>query len=167
VRVRTLAEADLPAALDLFDAVVREGRWLATEPPVNRFETAASWRALLESDLGTLLVADADGQLAGLAVLVGRGSPELGMLVAEGSRRRGIGHALVDACVDWARAAGANEIVLHVFPHNTGAVALYEKHGFERRGLIRRGYPRRSGERWDALRMVKPLGAPYPSGSSR
>lgn len=157
MRIRTLAEADLPAALDLFEAVVREGRWLATEPPVDRRETAAAWRSLLETGHGTLLVADAGDALAGLAVLVGRGSPELGMLVAEGWRRRGIGGALVDACVEWARAAGAKEIVLHVFPHNTAAVALYERHGFARLGVILRGYPRRSGEKWDAIRMVKAL----------
>jgi ribosomal-protein-alanine N-acetyltransferase len=158
VRTRTLAEADLPAALDLFEAVVAEDRWLATEPPVNRRETAAAWRALLESGHGTLLVAEApDGGLAGLAVVVGRTSPELGMLVAEGLRRRGVGHALVDACVAWARAAGARELLLHVFPHNTAAVALYEKHGFVRLGVSLRRYPRRSGERWDAIRMVKTL----------
>jgi ribosomal protein S18 acetylase RimI-like enzyme len=157
VRIRTLAEADLPAALDLFEAVVREGRWLATEPPVDRRETASAWRSLLETGHGTLLVADAGDTIAGLAVMVGRGTPELGMLVAEGWRRRGVGRALVDACVEWARAAGAKEIVLHVFPHNTAAVALYERHGFARLGVILRGYPRRSGERWDAIRMVKAL----------
>jgi len=48
-------------------------------------------------------------------------------------------------------------VVLHVFPHNTGAVALYRNHGFEERGMLRRAYARRSGERWDAIRMVKAL----------
>jgi putative acetyltransferase len=48
-------------------------------------------------------------------------------------------------------------VVLHVFPHNAAAIALYEKHGFGMRGTLRRGYRRRSGEEWDAFRMVKEL----------
>jgi RimJ/RimL family protein N-acetyltransferase len=47
--------------------------------------------------------------------------------------------------------------VLHVFPHNEGAIALYEKHGFVHRGMVRRSYRRRNGEHWDAYRMVREL----------
>ncbi|WP_041448526.1 GNAT family N-acetyltransferase [Anaeromyxobacter sp. Fw109-5] len=162
MRVRPLTDVDLAGCLDLFEAVAREGRWLATEPPIDRREVSARWRALVETGEGTLLLAEEDdgtGPL-GLAAMVGRSSPELGMLVAEGHRRRGVGDALLDACVAWARGIGAREVVLHVFPHNTGAVALYRKHGFEERGVLRRAYPRRSGERWDAIRMVKPLQPP-------
>jgi ribosomal protein S18 acetylase RimI-like enzyme len=159
VRVRQITDADLDRCVAVFEAVAAEGRWLATEAPIDRHEVTARWRALVDTGEGTLLVAEADdgdGPL-GLAAMVGRTSPELGMLVAPGHRRRGVGDALLDACVAWARGVGAREIVLHVFPHNGGAVALYRKHGFEERGVLRRAYPRRSGERWDAIRMVKAL----------
>jgi ribosomal protein S18 acetylase RimI-like enzyme len=148
---------DEASCLDLFEAVVGEACWLASEPPVDRYAVAARWRTLAESGDGVVLVADAGGAPAGLAVLVGRARPELGMLVAAVHRRRGVGDALVAACLAWARAAGASEIVLHVFPHNAAAAALYRKHGFEDRGRLLRAYPRRSGERWDALRMVRTL----------
>jgi ribosomal protein S18 acetylase RimI-like enzyme len=159
VRVRPITEADLDGCVALFEAVAAEGGWLATEAPIDRREVRARWVALVGTGEGALLVAEEDdgqGPL-GLAAMVGRTSPELGMLVALGHRRRGVGDALLDACVAWARGIGAREVVLHVFPHNTGAVALYRKHGFEERGVLRRAYPRRSGERWDAIRMVRAL----------
>lgn len=159
-----MVAADEAPCLDLFEAVVAEGRWLASEPPVDRREVAARWRALREAGPGVILVAEREGEAAGLAVLIGAGSLELGMLVAPGHRRRGVGDALLDACVAWGRDAGASELVLHVFPHNTAAAALYRKHGFEERGRLLRAYRRRSGERWDALRMVKPLRAPAGAG---
>jgi [ribosomal protein S18]-alanine N-acetyltransferase len=158
VRVRTLAEPDLEPCLDLFDSVAAEGRWLANEPPIDRDEVRARWLDLLATGEGTLLVAEDGGAPAGLAAMVGLLSPELGMLVRAERRRQGVGDALVLACVAWAEGRGAREVVLHVFPHNAAAIALYRKHGFEDRGLVRGAYPRRTGESWDAIRMVKPLG---------
>jgi RimJ/RimL family protein N-acetyltransferase len=159
VRVRTVREGDLDACLGLFEQVSAEGRWLATETPVDRREVAQRWRALLDTGEGTLLLAEEEegAPPMGVAAMVGRTSPELGMLVGSVHRRKGVGDALLDACEAWARSAGAREIVLHVFPHNPAAIALYRKHGFEERGVLRRAYPRRSGERWDAIRMVKAL----------
>lgn len=169
MRVRTLTEGDLEPCLELFEAVAAEGRWLANEFPVDRREVRARWLDLIRTGEGTILVADDGGPPAGIAAMVGLLSPELGMLVRAERRRQGVGDALVLACIAWAQGRGAREVVLHVFPHNPGAIALYRKHGFEERGLVRSAYPRKSGERWDAIRMVKPLGpAPQerPSDSS-
>lgn len=158
--VRTLAEVDLEPCLDLFEEVAAEGRWLANEPPIDRREVAARWRDLLNTGEGTILVAGGgDGPPAGLAAMVGLHAPELGMLVRAGRRRQGFGDALVRGCLAWAAGRGAREVVLHVFPHNPAAIALYRKHGFEERGLVSGAFPRRSGEAWDALKMVKPLAA--------
>jgi ribosomal protein S18 acetylase RimI-like enzyme len=164
VRVRTLTDADLEPCLDLFEAVAAEGPWIASEPPVRRGEVRARWQDLLASGEGTILVAEDGGPPAGLAAIGGLLRPELGMLVRADRRRQGIGDALLAACIAWARDRGAREVVLHVFPHNPGAIALYRKHGFVERGLRRGAYPRRSGERWDALEMALPLAAASPSG---
>lgn len=157
MRVRTLGDPDLEPCLDLFEAVAAEGRWLANEPPIDRVEVRARWRDLLATGEGTLVVAEDGGPPAGLAAMVGLGSPELGMLVRADRRRQGVGELLVRACLAWAEGRGAREVVLHVFPHNPAAIALYRKLGFEEAGLVRAAYPRRSGERWDAIRMVRPL----------
>ncbi len=158
MRVRTLAEPDLEPCLDLFEAVAAEGRGLANEPPIDRGEVRARWRDLLATGEGTLLLAEDGGAPAGLAAMVGLLSPELGMLVRAERRHQGVGDALVRACLGWAARRGAREVVLHVFPHNAPARALYLKHGFEERELVREAYARRNGEVWDAIRMVRPLG---------
>ena len=166
MRVRVLAEADLEPALDLFEEVAAEGRWLANEPPVDRREVGARWRELVRTGEGTILVAEDGGPPAGLAAMVGLAAPELGMLVRASCRGQGVGDALVRACVAWAEGRGAREVVLHVFPHNVAAIALYRKHGFVDRGVLRGAYPRRSGERWDAIRMTLPLAGGQRAGSA-
>jgi ribosomal protein S18 acetylase RimI-like enzyme len=153
---------DLEPCLDLFEEVAAEGRWIASEPPIDRRQVRARWKDLVKTGEGVILVAvdDGGGPPAGLAAMVGFLSPELGMLVRASRRGQGVGDALVAACVEWARARGAREVVLHVFPHNTAAIALYAKHGFVERGVLREEYPRKTGEKWDAIRMVKALRAP-------
>ncbi len=159
MRVRTVGEADLDPCVALFVEVAAERLWLASEPPVDEREVRARWKSLLATGEGTLLLAeeDAGGPPLGIAAMVGRASPELGMLVGASARRRGVGDALLRASVDWARGVGARQVVLHVFPHNQAAIALYRKQGFEDRGVLLRAYRRSGGERWDALRMVKVL----------
>ena len=159
-------DADVEAALDLFAAVAAEGRWLATEAPFDRAEVRARWADLVATGEGTILVAvDEGGAPVGLAAMVGSvragaGDARPGRSAPPGRRRRAR-----RACVAWARGSGARRVVLHVFPHNAAAIALYRKHGFEERGVVRAGYPRRSGERWDAIRMVLELG-PQAGGSA-
>ncbi len=157
MRVRTLVEADLEPCLDLFEEVAAEGRWIASEAPIARREVRARWKDLMKTGEGTIFVAEEDGAPVGLAAMVGLWSPELGMLVRADRRGQGVGEALLLACITWAEGRDAREVVLHVFPHNLAAIALYRKHGFEDRGVVQGQYPRKSGENWDALKMVKPL----------
>jgi len=157
VIVRPVTFADLDRCLALFVAVAEEGRWIATEAPVDRREVRARWKALLATGEGVLLMAEDGEAPVGLAVLVGRDAPELGMLVAAGRRGQGIGSALLQAALAWAQEAGAARVVLHVFPHNLPARALYRKYGFAETGLAAAAFPRADGERWDAIRMEKPL----------
>jgi RimJ/RimL family protein N-acetyltransferase len=78
---------------------------------------------------------------------------DLGLLVAKGHRRQGIGNALLERAVDWARAAGISKLELHVFPHNEPAIRLYEAFGFRREGYRQRHY-RRDGDLVDAVLMA-------------
>jgi RimJ/RimL family protein N-acetyltransferase len=159
VAVRPAREEDVDAMVELTVAVAEEGRWIGTEAPVDRERRRQRYAADLQRDDVGVFVADAGDQLVGHIGLVvaGYGVADLGMHVAAGWRRRGVGSALLRAGVDWARRAGAHKVALQVWPHNAAAIALYERFGFQREGLLHRHYRRRSGELWDAIVMGLPL----------
>ena len=56
------------------------------------------------------------------------------MWVAPAVRGQGVGEALIDAVVDWARVIGARRLLLDVGDHNHPAIALYARKGFEPNG---------------------------------
>jgi RimJ/RimL family protein N-acetyltransferase len=84
---------------------------------------------------------------------------DLGLMVAKEARRQGVGWALLEAAVEWAREAGVRKLELHVFPWNEPAIRLYEKFGFEREGY-RKGHYERAGEEVDAILMAYRVGDP-------
>ena len=78
---------------------------------------------------------------------------DVGLMVAIGARRQGVGTALLQAAVDWARETEVRKLELHVFPWNEAAIALYDAFGFEREGYRKRHY-RRGSEYVDAILMA-------------
>jgi ribosomal protein S18 acetylase RimI-like enzyme len=56
------------------------------------------------------------------------------LTVAQSLRRRGIGHALLAAAIDHARARRARRCALHVDAENSNAQRLYESFGFSIHG---------------------------------
>ena len=81
-------------------------------------------------------VADRDGAVAGSVFVVdaGDGVAQLRLLYVEPSARGlGIGRALVDRCVDFARHAGYRELMLWTHSVLTPARALYASTGFVHR----------------------------------
>jgi putative acetyltransferase len=78
---------------------------------------------------------------------------DVGLMVAADARRQGVGTALLQAAIDWARGAGVRKIELHVFPWNEAAIKLYEAFGFEREGF-RKGHYRRGSDYVDAILMA-------------
>src|SRR5206468_1092284 len=66
-------------------------------------------------------------------------------------RRHGVGRALVDAVVAFARDAGSSELLLEVTHGNEAALALYRSCGFEETRL---GAPHADGESTQELRLV-------------
>jgi RimJ/RimL family protein N-acetyltransferase len=79
---------------------------------------------------------------------------DVGLMVAMAARRQGVGKALLEAAVGWARSAGVRKLELHVFPWNEAAIALYESVGFEREGYRKAHYRRGDGEYVDAILMA-------------
>lgn len=159
VAVRHARDKDLDGIVDLVVEVAAEGRWIGTEPPVDRDRRIQQLAESLDDERAVVLVAEVDGRIVGnLGMNLARyGVANFGMLVSAGWRGRGVGSALLRACIEWARAAGAHKIALQVWPHNAAAIALYEKFGFQREGLLRRHYRRGNGELWDAVLMGLPI----------
>lgn len=166
--VRPLTVDDLDQLLDLFVAVVDEGRWLGTEPPVDRDVQRERFAQALDQPESTasLVAVDGDVIVGHVGVHLERyGVAGLGMMVAEGWRGRGVGRALVDEAIASARALGAHKLALQVWPHNDIARRLYLRHGFEEEGVLRRQYRRRNGELWDAVVMGLVLDETSPGAS--
>jgi len=54
------------------------------------------------------------------------------LAVAPAARGRGVGQALVEACIDRARGSGRDALGLHTRPFMTAAQRMYERLGFAR-----------------------------------
>jgi RimJ/RimL family protein N-acetyltransferase len=151
--IRRAEPGDAAALVELATAVGAEpGGWLIT---TNNWRSVSEERRYLRSirryPHAAVYVAEAPEGIVG-RLSVGRDPhpashhvADLGLMVAETHRRLGIGWALLEAAVDWARASGVQKLELHVFPHNEGAIRLYERFGFEREGYRKRHYRRPNG----------------------
>ena len=87
----------------------------------------------LEAPGVEVFVAREEGDAVGIAALVPHdGTAEMKrVFVEDRARGRGIAAALLEAVEYAARAAGHPELLLETGPLSVGAIALYEKHGYE------------------------------------
>lgn len=166
--VRPAEPRDASALAELADAVSAEPEgWLATS---NGWRSATDERRYLRAvrryPHAAVLVAETDdGRVVGRLSIARDQHPasahvaDVGLMVDAAYRRRGIGRALLEGGVEWARGAGIRKLELHVFPWNDAAIALYERFGFVREGL-RRNHYRRGDELVDAILMAYELPAP-------
>lgn len=162
VTVRLAAADDLDALIALRTLVAREGVWIAAEFPLDEARDRRNHAASIVTGHATdgtertaaMFVAEVDGVIVGsLGLQNPIGIAHLGMCVADGHRGHGVGHALMEAGIEWARAAGAHKVDLDLWPWNHRARALYERFGFVEEGYRRRHYRRRDGSLWDAVEM--------------
>jgi RimJ/RimL family protein N-acetyltransferase len=163
IRAAVPGDAESLVSLAIAVAAEKEG-WLIADARWRTIgEERRYIRTLQRHPDATLLVADLDGELVGRLSLMRDPHPasshvaDLGVMVAAGHRRSGIGTALMEAAEAWAARAGVTKLELHVFPHNRPAITLYEKLGYEREGLRRRHYARSDGGFSDVLLMAKQL----------
>ena len=96
-------------------------------------------RAIIESDASHLLLATEDGRIHGMLTLAVFRIPTgvrawvEDVVVAESSRGKGTGKALLDAAIRLARERGAKTVDLTSRPSREAANRLYRKAGFEQR----------------------------------
>jgi GNAT superfamily N-acetyltransferase len=70
------------------------------------------------------------------------------LAVAPAAQGQGVGRALVEVCVDRARAAGRREVLLHTTDWMTTAHRLYARLGFERDPSMDWPAPEDEGDFW-------------------
>ena len=71
------------------------------------------------------------------------------MAVAEDFRRRGVGTALLNRCLDALKAEGINKVALLVFRYNQAGNAFWEKQGF----IVREDVAYRNRELVEMIRI--------------
>jgi RimJ/RimL family protein N-acetyltransferase len=152
VLVRPAEPRDAPALVRLGSDVGNEPEgWLIAGGWRGAGSERRYLRAIRRSHEAAVFVAEAPEGIVGRLSVARDSHPasrhvaDLGLMVAATHRRQGIGTALLDAAVAWARVSGVRKLELHVFPHNEGAIALYEKYGFRREGYRTAHYRREDG----------------------
>jgi RimJ/RimL family protein N-acetyltransferase len=100
--------------------------------------------SMAAADNSLMLVGEADGQI--IAALTCQGGKRqsqrrtglIGITVAQAWRGHGVGTALLNKTVGWARSSGIlHRLELYVFTRNTRAVNLYQRIGFQHEGTLR------------------------------
>jgi ribosomal protein S18 acetylase RimI-like enzyme len=108
---------------------------------------AAALAAIVATPASTVLIARADGKIAGTLTLVMFPIPTglrawiEDVVVDEAAGRRGIGSALTLEALRLAREAGARTVDLSSRPSRVAAGKLYEKLGFQTRETRMYRYP--------------------------
>lgn len=155
----TAAAGGFDALIRLFERVASERLWLGTEPGFDRDKYRAGWRKVVRGEWGAAFVAMESESIVGYLGIHPHDDYGhlLGMLVDERFRGRGIGKALLDAAIAWARERELPDVSLLVFPHNERALALYRNAGFEQREYYPNDVTRQTGEVWDTILMTKVL----------
>lgn len=100
--------------------------------------TEERWRSALADR--ARFVAESEGEVIGT---VGGGSSDVtgtaaltALWVLPAARGRGVGEALVNKVLEWAKDAGYEQVMLWVVEGNSPAESLYRRTGFRRTGSV-------------------------------
>jgi len=140
MEIRPASEADWPAIYPIFAAIVEAGETYAYPVGLTSEEARGFW---MQSPPAITVVAIVDGAVVGTAN-VGPNRPARGSHVSTASfmvspdhSGKGIGRALGDWALSWAREQGYRSMQFNaVVETNTAAVALWHKLGFQIIGTV-------------------------------
>jgi L-amino acid N-acyltransferase YncA len=145
VEIRDATAADWPGIWPFFEDIVRAGETYAYALDMTSDEGRALW---LESSERTVVAVDDEAAGGAPSILgsatMGANRPGNGdhvatasFMVSRAARGRGVGRALGEEVIRWARAAGFRSIQFNaVVETNTPAVALWRSLGFEIVGTV-------------------------------
>jgi GNAT superfamily N-acetyltransferase len=146
MKIRPAAASDYDQICELFeevDALHRQARPNIFRKPDGGPRPKEHVSALINGIASTILVAEQDGALLGLAVVMERPTSSNPMhvprrvveidaiVVRKAVRRRGIGKSLISASLQWAEQRGADDVEIAVHAFNEDALKAYRAAGFE------------------------------------
>jgi L-amino acid N-acyltransferase YncA len=138
MRIREADEADWSAIYPIFAAITADARAYAYPVHASSEQARAIWMSQ-----GRVVVAEDDGRVLGTATMganrQGRGAHIAtgSFMVAPDAQGRGVGRALGEHLVDWARDAGFRGIQFNaVVETNAAAVHLWQSLGFTIIGTV-------------------------------
>ena len=162
--LRNCTSNDGKAVLEVFSLTHEQTDWMLTYPEEMTFTAEQEGKVLQEradSADEIELLAEIDGKVVGTAGIscVGRREKlkhraEFGIGIDRAYWGFGIGHALTEACIECAEAAGYAQLELDVTAENERAIALYKKAGFVEFGRNPLGFRTREG-RWQELVLMR------------
>lgn len=164
VTVRCAEESEAQAILD-FGRAVLDGPYLLFTPeelPETAEEEAAWIAQYRDNPSGLILVAEANGRIAGLLNFeAGRlrrtaHQGQFGIALRREFRGMGIGPLLIETLMRWAGAHPRIERVwMGVFAGNAHAIHVYRKLGFVEEGRLRRHVRLGDGQYEDEILMAR------------
>ena len=140
MNIRPVTDTDWSALWPIVRQIVRAADTFTYDPAISEAEARATW---IEKPPGLTVVALEGERIVGSAKM-GPNRPGPGshvatasFMVAAESRGSGIGKALCQFALDWARERGFAGMQFNaVAASNTGAVALYQRLGFRIVGTV-------------------------------
>ena len=162
ISIREARIQDAAALLDLIKNYLDDSPYIpkSTLDFNLSLEQEESWiQSFLDAPNAILLVAEYESQLIGNIDLTGnkRHVMQHNALVGIGMlkvwRNQGLGFALMNAALDWAKSNPILEnLQLEVYAENHAAIALYKKFGFKQCGIIPNLF-KENGTYYDSIMM--------------
>ncbi len=147
--VRPATGGDARSFLALWRTVVGERTFVRSDAVHGSVRTFRKrFRSSWTNEEANLVAVHGDRVIGHLSVSreehpVTRHVASIGMAVTPEWRGRGVGSALMEQAMAWARGHGVEKLALSVYPDNRPALALYAKFGFVEEGRLT-GHSRKS-----------------------
>ncbi len=141
--IRRARPSDAETLLSNVNEVGAEEVYLHTEKLEKTPEQEREWIAGYDGKRSLLLVAEMQRKVVGQAdvrrgqLLKNSHTAQFGISLVKDARGVGLGRALTEECIAWARSTGVRKLCLTVFATNQRAMALYRKLGFEEEARLK------------------------------
>ncbi len=162
--IRECTKNDAAEVFEVFNLTHEESDFLLSYPDESTFtleQEAKFLEAKENSEREAELCAAIDGKIVGTAGIDAVGNKykvkhraTFGIAIENAFCGVGIGRALSEACIEYAKNAGYTQLELDVVSENTAAVSLYKSLGFVEYGRNPKGFlSRKSG--WQELVLMR------------